>query len=181
MANYNFKDKGKVIKFGGGVLIVREVSDTGAYTSGDLYNLGYINDVGLKFETSTEDIKDETGATIASLETDDVVKVEGLFMQTGKDLIEFLRDKTVGKYYQLFYKMSPTNQMDGTTQELFCGIVKIKRMIDVKANTKRIPFEMTVLNNDTAISITTPQAIYGSAVSATVTIDANTYFEVVET
>lgn len=181
MASYDFKDKGKVIKFGGGVLIVREVSDAGVYTSGDLYNLGYINDVGLKFETTIEDIKDETGATIASLETDDSVKLEGLFMQSGKDLIEFLRDKTVGKYYQLYYKMTPTNQMNGTTQELFCGIVKIKRMIDVKANVKRVPFEMTVLNNDTAIAIATPNSVYGSTVTATVNIDTNTYFEVVET
>lgn len=73
-------------------------------------------------------------------ETDDTVKCEGIFMQTSKDLIEFLRDKTVGKYYQLYYKSSPTGQINGLTQEIFAGIVKIKRMIDVKANTKRIPF-----------------------------------------
>lgn len=67
MADYNYKDKGSIIKFGGGTLIVREVSDAGVYTSGDKYNLGYINDVGIKFETTIEDVKDETGATVASL------------------------------------------------------------------------------------------------------------------
>jgi hypothetical protein len=181
MASYNYKDKGKIIKFGGGNLAVREVSDAGVYSAGDDYNLGYINDVGIKFETAIEDIKDETGSVVASLESEDTVKLEGVFMQTGKDLIEFLRDKTVGKFYQLYYKMTPTNQMNGTTQEIFAGIVKIKRMIDVKANTKRIPFEMTILNNDAAISITTPNTVFGSVTTATVTIDANTYFEIVET
>lgn len=181
MATYNYKDKGAIVKFGGGVLKVREVDEDGAYTSGDLFDLGYIQDAGIRFITEEEDVPDETGQVVTTIQQADVVKLEGTFMQTNKSLIDFLRDLTIGKFYQVYYKSTKTGGINALTQEVFCGIVKIKRMIENKANTKRMNFEMTLLSNPTAISITTPNSVYGSVRSATVTIGAGEYFNITET
>ena len=180
MATNNYKDKGAIIKFGGGILKIRAVADDGTYSAGDTTDLGYINDCGLRFETETEDIPDETGQTVTSLEGNDTVKLEGMFMQSSKDVLDFLRDETIGKYYQIYYKATPTAALNGLTQELFVGIAKLKRQIDVKANTKRIPFEFTLLQNAAAIAITTPNSVYGSIETATVNIGAEKYYEIVE-
>ena len=180
MAVNNYKDKGSVIKFGGGVLKMRAVDDAGTYTSGDTTDLGYINDCGLRFETETEDVPDETGQTVTSLEGNDTVKLEGIFMQSNKSVLDFLRDNTVGAYYQVYYKATPTAGLNGLTQELFIGIAKLKRMFDVKANTKRIPFEFTLLKNEAAISIASPDSVYGCVETDTVTITANKYYQIVE-
>lgn len=180
MATYNYKDKGAIVKFGGGVLKVREVDEDGAYTSGDLYDLGYIQDAGIRFVTEEEDVPDETGQVVTTIQQADVVKLEGIFMQTNKSMIDFLRDKTIGKFYQVYYKSTKTAGINALTQEIFCGIVKIKRMIENKANTKRMNFEMTLLSNPTAISITTPNSVYGAIETDTVSIGAGNYFEVVE-
>lgn len=181
MATNNYKDKGAIKKFGGGVLKVREVDEDGTYSAGDLFDLGYIQDCGIRFVTEEEDVPDETGQVVTTLPQNDVAKVEGIFMQTNKNMIDFLRDLTQNKFYQLYYKSSKTGDMNGLTQEIFIGIVKIKRQIEVKANTKRIPFEMTMLSNASAISITTPNSVYGSVRSATVTIGAGEYFHIAET
>ncbi len=158
MATNNFKDKGSIIKFGGGILKVREVADDGAYTTGDLTDLGYINDCGLRFETEIEDIPDETGQTVTSLEGNDTVMLEGMFMQSGKDLLDFIRDETIGKYYQIYYKATPTAALNGLTQELFVGISRLKRQID----------------------IATPNSVYGSVTTPTVNILAEKYYEITE-
>lgn len=259
MATYNYKDKGAVIKFGGGVLIVRPIGESGvftatitgisqastavvtytdvdlesnlangdqvliigvsgmtqvndlvftvanlntgantfelqginstgytAYSSGGTiqkattYNLGYINDSGLRFITEFEDIPDETGGTVISLEQPDVVKFEGMFMQTNKNMIDFLRDRTLGAFYEVYYKGTKTGGINALTQEYFLGIAKIKRTIDVKANTKRINFEFTVLKNESAITVQEPDQVYGSIAATDITIAADTYFTVVE-
>ena len=259
MATYDYKDKGAVIKFGGGVLIVRPIGEGGVFTAnvagisnaatavvtysdtdlesnianGDqvfingvvgmtevndlvftvanlnvgantfelsginssgygvwasggriekatTYNLGYINDSGLRFITETEDIPDETGGTVISLEQPDVVKFEGMFMQTNKNMIDFLRDRSLGQFYEAYYKGTKTGGINGLTQEYFIGILKIKRMIDVKANTKRMNYEFTVLKNESEIAIQNPDQIYGSVETDDVTIAADTYFTVVE-
>ena len=159
---------------------MREVDDAGTYTSGDTTDLGYINDTGLRFETETEDIPDETGQVVTSLEGNDTVKLEGIFMQSNKDVLDFLRDDTVGKFYQVYYKATPTAALNGLTQELFVGIAKLKRMFDVKANTKRIPFEFTLLKNEAQIDIASPDSVYGSIETSTVNILAEKYYAITE-
>lgn len=256
MATYNYKDKGAVIKFGGGTLIVRPIDESGvwsanitgitqanpavvtvddittldlangdqvlittvggmtqvndlvftvanitgdtfelaginssgygAYTSGGrvekatTYNLGYINDSGLRFVTDEEDVPDETGAIAITQPLADVVKFEGIFMQTNKNMVDFLRDNALGNFYEAYYKGTKTAGINGVTQEFFLGIVKIKRNIEIKANTKRIPYEFTVLKNESLITVVDPDQIYGSVETDDVTISADTYFTAVE-
>ncbi len=258
MATNDFKDKGQIIKFGGGILKLMPVTDaglpinvitidgitkadpavvgtgdTGTLENGDIvmivgaggmievndriftvanlnadtsfelegedsslhttftsggtaeetntYDLGYINDTGLRFETEVEDIPDETGQTINTTEGVDTVKLEGMFMQSGKNLLDFLRDNTVNQYYRVYYKATPTAALNGNTQELFIGIAKLQRMMDVKANTKRCPFEFTVLENATAIVVDEPDVAFGSVRATDVTIAANEYYHITET
>ena len=257
MAVNNYKDKGSIIKFGGGVLKAMPVTDAGAhintititgisqaadgvvstpdtgtlengdsvmieavagmtevndtvftvgtliantsfkigvatsgytpYSSGgtakevNSYDLGYINDTGLRFETETEDIPDETGQTINSVEGNDTVKLEGIFMQSSKNLLDFIRDNSVNVFYRLYYKASPTAGINVLTQELFVGIAKLQRMMDVKANTKRCPFEFTLLKNETAIVIAEPDVQLGAVKTTDATVGAEEYYIITET
>ena len=258
MAVNNYKDKGSIIKFGGGSLVAMPVldsglpinsitisaiskadpavvstSDTGTLQNGDTvliddggemvevndrqftvasliadtsfalsgedsqlhttyvsggvaietntYDLGYINDSGLRFETEIEDTPDETGQVINSIEGNDTVKFEGIFMQSSKDLLDFIRDNTINIFYRLYYKATPTAALNGLTQELFVGIAKLKRMMDVKANTKRSPFEFTLLQNESAIAVDEPDVVFSSVRATDVTIAANEYYNITET
>jgi hypothetical protein len=176
------KDKGRIVKYGGGVLKVKEVTDAGAElgTPATAVDLGYIVDTELTDETVIEDISDETGEAVASLPGVRTVKLTGLLLQTDFELLDFLRDSTSAKFYQVYYKMSRTGEMDGKTQELFGGICKIRPMLRVKAGDKKVPFEITMLNNDVALSLTGRTSAFGSAAD-TPTIAANKSYEIVET
>lgn len=180
MATVDYTDKGAIRKYGGGILKIRPVSDVGVYSSGDTYVLGYLQDTTLRYEKPVEDIVDETGNTVASLPGSATVKLTGMLMQSNMTLLDFLRDSTESLYYQLYYKMSPTGDFNSLTQELFGGICVIKPMLEVKAGAKRIPFEITFLKNDSAITISTPDSVFGSVETDTVTIAAGKYYEITE-
>lgn len=191
------RDKGAIVKYGGGVLKVVEVSDAGirpllnrAGATNEAIDLGYILDTELSYEAEIEDITDETGAIVASNPGMENVKLTGLFLQSDAALIDFLRDNTSDYFYRLYYKMTRTNEMNGKTQELFGGICKLKPMIRVKAGDKKIPFEVTFLDNYEDIVLEadsgtggadeSPATIFGAA-SGETTIVANKYYKIVET
>ena len=180
MAVNNYTDKGFVSKYGGGILKVREVDDAGAYTSGDTYVLGYLETTSIKYEKPKEDINDETGNTIKTLFGNAAVGMTGVLMQSGANILDFLRDSTEAKYYQLYYKMTPTGDLNGVTQELFAGIAVITPKFELVSGTRRPPFEITFLKNDAAITIETPDTPYGCVETDTVTIAAGKYYEIVE-
>jgi len=173
------KDKGKIVKFGGGVLKAQLVDDAGG-TPTTIYDLGFVDEVGLTYTSETEDRQDETGNTVASLPGDTKVKLTGVFLQTDTELLDFLRDNTIGYYYRIYHKMTAKNAMNGKTQEFFGGIGVVKPMFEIKSKTKRIPFEINFLKNDSAISMTGLTTALGSAAD-TATVDAEKYYELVET
>jgi len=173
------KDKGKITKYGGGVLKLREVGDDGTVVSGStVYDLGYIQETRLSDETGEESVKDETGSIVQSHEGDRGIKFTGVLMQTDKELIDFLKENVRGKYFQVYYKAN--NNVNGQVQEIFFAIVKVKPMIDLASNTRRLPFEMTALKNEGAITISDASTAYGSTAS-TATIPAGQYYVVTET
>jgi len=174
------KDKGSITKYGGGVLKVRAVSDAGVYTSGATLDLGYITDTELSFDVELEDITDETGAVVASLPGAETVKLTGTFLQTDVDLLDFLRDSTRSTFYQLYYKMTRTGEINAKTQELFAAICKIKPMLKVKAGEKKIPFEITMLSNEAEITIATPNTAFGAIETDSVVIPIGKYYDIVE-
>lgn len=180
MADANYKDAGAVIKYGGGILKVSACDDQGGTVSTDQTELGYLEVTEFIDEVPEEIIKDETGGQVKKVYGDRVVQLNATLMNSQTDLLTFLK-AAEGLYYQLYYKMSKTNDMNGKTQELFGGICQITPSFRVRSGEKKIPISITFLNNETAISIATPQTTYGSVHSSTVSIAANGYYKILET
>ena len=180
MATNDYTDKGYISKYGGGVLEVREVDDAGVYTSGNTWIFGYIQETTPKYEKPSEPIFDETGALIKRLPGNAEVGMSGVFMQSNMTLLDFLRDSTEGKYYQLFYKMTPTGDLNGLTQELFAAIAVFTPKWELVSGTRRPAFEITFLKNDAAIAITSPDGVFNCVETDTVNIGAGKYLEIVE-
>lgn len=173
------KDKGSIRKYGGGELWYREVNDDGsALASPDTWHtFGYVGESKLSDVTESESAFDETGNQVASIETNRTVKFSGLFMQTDKDHIDFLKDTVRGKFYCIYHNGGTLN---GKTQEIVYGICAIKPQVEVATGTKRIPFEFIVLKNDAAISSISLSGITGVKVT-TPTVPAAGYYIVSET
>jgi len=180
------KDKGKIIKYGGGLLrVIALTDDTGSTSSGTVKDLGYVDEVSIAYNSETESVQDETGNTVANLPGNTTVKMTGTFLQSDVDLLDFLRDSTVGTFYRVYHKMSAGAAMNGKTQEFFGAIGVIKPMFEVKSKSKKIPFEINFLRNDSAIAMTTTQApmtLFGATdvAAQTGTIAANKYFVILE-
>ena len=162
------KDKGSIVLRGGGILKVKKVNDDGSElspTPDTATDLGYVEAVGSVIATSNDnDVMDETGVVVAHNDGDTSFKLTGTFLQTNKDLFDFIRG-TKGNFYQVYYKMTPTGKMNGETQELFGGIGRFKQQFEIKSGTKKAPFEITFLNNDADITVTTPHTVYDSVVT----------------
>ena len=180
MPSYNYTDKGMISKYGGGYLRVREVSDAGVYTSGDDYNFGYIQETNFKFEKPLEDIPDETGEVVKTLVGNASFVLSGVFMQSNTTLLDFLRDLTEGKYYQLYYRMSKQGDLNGVTQELFAAICMFQPKFELASGTRRPPFEIRFLKNDAEVTIATPNTVIGCIETDTVTIAVGKYYDIVD-
>ena len=255
MAVNDYTDKGYISKYGGGILVAREVLDTGlpdtvtiegisqaanavvttsdtsglangdsvliegvsgmvevndiiftvsnlvantsftigvdsqgysAYSSGgtaklaNSYKFGYLEVTTPKYEKPKEDINDETGGTIKSLFGNAMAQITGTFMQSNATLLDFLRDNTEGKYYNIYYKMTPTGDLNGLTQEFFGAIGVFTPKFEIASGTRRTPFEITFLKNDSAITIGEPDVLFGSVETDDVVIAANAYYELTE-
>lgn len=157
-----------------------------AYVSGgtakefNVTTLGYIQETNVKYEKTKEDINDETGAVVKTLFNDAATGMTGVLMQSNTTLLDFLRDNTEGKYYLLYYKMTPTGDLNGITQELFAGITVITPKFELVSGTRRPPFEVTFLKNDAAITIPEPDVVFGAVETADVTIAIGKYYDIVE-
>lgn len=173
------KDKGAIKKWAGGSLWYQACGDDGTPTSADAWaEMGYIQESKLSDATEEEAIYDETGNQVTSLEGNRTVKFTGLFMQTEKDRIDFLKDTVRGKFYNIYHSQGVVN---GKTQEMIYGICTIKPQIEIASGTKRMPFEFTVLKNDSAISSLAITTITGKAATSPQTIPAGGYYLVIET
>jgi hypothetical protein len=172
------KDKGFIKKFGGGELWYQACGDDGTPTAANAWvTFGYIGESKLSDVTESEGVFDETGNQVTSLEANRVVKFSGLFMQTGKDHIDFLKETVRGKYFNIYHDGGIIN---GKQQEIVYGICTIKPMVEIATGTKRIPFEFTVLKNEAAIGAIVMTAITNHKL-ADPTIPLGEYYIVTET
>jgi hypothetical protein len=100
------KDKGKIFQHGGGEIRVCKVAEAETYTSGDYFlSLGYIQDFELKDETTTEDIFDETGNLVKTINGNRLITLNATLMQVSKDTLDFFSnysDEIVGKYFSVY-------------------------------------------------------------------------------
>lgn len=158
----------------------------GAWSSGgtaklaNTYKFGYLETTTPKYEKPKEDINDETGNTVKTLMGNAMVQLTGIFMQSGANILDFLRDSTEGKYYNIYYKMTPTGDLNGITQEFFGAIGVFTPKFELVSGTRRTPFEITFLKNDAAIAIGEPDVIFGSIETDDVTIALGKYYEITE-
>ena len=65
-------------------------------------NLGYIQETRSHYEKTKEDVPDETGDTIKSLMGNATCGISGVLMQSNTTLLDFLRDSTEGKLYDVY-------------------------------------------------------------------------------
>ena len=179
------KNAGAITKLGGGLMYVKKVSNTGGAVAGATWlQMPYMEQSSFKGEGNSEDFKDETGNTVASVETDYGEKFSGIFMQCDKETLDFLSSHgsysttgTKGNYFQIIAKRGT---VDGKTQEVAFAICKFKRGFDDTTGTRRPPFEITVLQNTSGspITVTPPTGVFtGSSFS----IPNNEYHHIVET
>jgi hypothetical protein len=180
MASVNLKDVGGVVKHGGGVLRVIECNDSGTLTGSDYTDLGYIEVTEVYDTTDEEKVFDETGKIIRRNEGNRDVGINVTLMQTNKEVIDFIKGAR-NKFYTLYYKMSKTGDVNTKTQELFAGICTINPSFKISSGQKKIPVTIQFLPNETAITITAPNTLFGAVATANVSIPANAYYSIVET
>lgn len=182
MSDFNPK---AIKKFGGGKIYALPIADpvAGAKASDDSDGsnwvpFGYVESSTLNDNTEIEDIKDETGSVVDSDEVERVVKFTGVLMQSDKETLDFFRNTVREKYYMVY---RDAGEVDGQQQEHIFGICTIKPMIEVETGRKRIPFEITVLKNASAIAYGgTDVALPTVATVTSGTIPAGEYYSIEE-
>ena len=178
------KNLGAIRKLSGGNIYVKRVSNSGgAVTGATWFPLGYIQESTLGAEGTNEDIKDETGDTVTSIETDFTVKLTGVLMQCDKEVLDFLASsgsyESTGTKNNYFAVIAARGNVDGKTQEVAGAICKFKRGFTDASGTRRPSFEITFLKNTTgsAIAVTPPAGIF---TATTFSVPANGFYEIKE-
>jgi len=146
------KDKGRIGKYGGGVLWLLPITADGTVgdeVSADWLNLGYIETTDIDDTTETEGIVDETGKQVIELEGDRMVKKIFTLMQSDKETIDFLKETCRGQYYSAYWY---GGTIDGFHQEWVCGICQVKPAVKLVSGVRRPPLEINVLINESAIN-----------------------------
>lgn len=177
MSLSTLRDKGAVVKYGGGIIKVREVADDGSGASGTGIDLGYIQETTFADITEDEEIIDETGNLVNVLESNRTVRLTGVLMQSDKATLDIAK-RCRNKYYQVYYLMNTS--VNGKKQELLMGICRIKPAVELPSNTRRIPIEIKCLKNENAITGVNLVTSYGGYATS-VTITAGDYYVIAET
>lgn len=179
------KDKGAITKLGGGLMYVKRVTDAGGAVTGATWlQMPFIEQSSFKGEGNSEDIKDETGDTITSVETEYGEKLTGVFMQCDKDTLDFLSSHgtyastgTKDNFFQVVIKRGLVN---GKQQEVAGAICKIKRSFEDVTGTRRPPFEITFLKNTTGSAISISSLPTGAFTATSFSIPNNEFHEIKE-
>jgi len=162
------KNLGAIKKLSGGNIYVKKCTDAGGtVTSFAWMPLGYIQESTFAVETTIEEIKDETGDTVTSIETDSVTKLTGVLMQAEKEVFDFLTSQgtysSTGAKGNYFWVVANRGTIDGKQQDVVGGICKIKPGFTDASGTRRTPFEITFLKVPSAITVSgLPTGTFGA-------------------
>ena len=171
------RDKGAVTKYGGGVIKILEVDDSGTPISGrSAIDLGYVQETIFTDQTETEAVSDETGNKVQEFEGQRNVKLTATLMQTNKQVLDLVK-MVRGKYYQVYYLSS--KDINGYRQEIIFAIGRIKPAIELNSLQKRVPIEINFLKNEIQITVQVSTTYGGYAQTAQ--IGAGEYYTIVET
>jgi len=171
------RDKGAITKYGGGIIKILEVDDSGTpITGASAIDLGYIQETVFSDQTETEAVSDETGNKVQEFEGQRNVKLTATLMQTNRDVLDIVK-RVRGKYWQVYYLSS--KNVNGKKQEILFAIGRIKPAIELNSLQKRVAIEINFLKNEAQISVQPSTTYGGYATSAT--IYAGEYYTIVET
>lgn len=176
------KNTNAIKTFSGGNWSAIKVTDSGTIDSGELHvNFGYVKQATLRDETEELVDFDESGAQVVSENGNRTVKVSGLLMQTDKTTIDFFKETVRGDSYYAVYHYDGVN--DGKRQEYLFGICKFRPLIEVASGTKRIPFEFSVLKNESTVGMggAGEPAMPTGAYATSLDVEAGMYYSVTET
>jgi len=173
------KDAGAIGKYFGSHLYYQERNDDGTAlsTPDTWHDFGYVQELKVADTTDIEDAIDMSGSVVAQDSSKRTVKLTGLFMQSDKTTMDFLKSGCRSKYYAIYANLGVIN---GVTQELLAGICEIKPQVELASGVKRIPFEFSVLKNASAISSISTSGISGVKAS-TLSVSAEEYYSITET
>lgn len=147
------KNKSGIKRFSGGILCVCPIADEDAGgavgDAGNWINLGYVGESILEDMTEVEDHIDETGSVVSTDEGQRTVKLTGTLMQSDPEIVYFFQNTCRGNFYMVYHY---DGLYDGKDVEYWFGICKIKPQIRLQSGEKRIPFEISVLKNASAIN-----------------------------
>ena len=189
MAFTPVRDAGSIQTKGGGIIRIKEVSDSGAElgtVASSVYDLGYLQETTFRDSTPTTAIFDETGDQVQTEEGQREVVVEGVLQQTDKAALDIAKEAR-GKFFALYKYNGVKN---GKHQEVFFGLGKIDPAFEVKYMGGTTPFKFTAMKLSSAVTIAATLASaaptagggsWGSYTSVTVTIAAADYYTIVET
>ncbi len=177
------KKAGAIVKHAGGVIMIKEVNADGTdLSTPDTFKLlSFIDDgAGLSDKSPIEKQTDETGGVIKTTYGDREVIVDGMFMQSDKDLLDFLVDGCRNKYFAVYRYEGIVNK---NHQEFFYAIGMFTPQVELKSGAKLLPFEITMLKNESDITILNAALPAGHHLggSTDVVIPANKYYVSVET
>ncbi len=179
MADTIYKNTGAVSIHGGGYLKICPVSADGLTETPPWVDIGTIQTFSHKDDTTVKKEPDETGNTAAiNLDVREVV-LTGLIMESDMALINYLKDTVRDNFYRIYKYNGIVNSLH---QEIWYAMGKLVPKIDLTSGTKRIPFEIHLINNPSAITIAHLTAFPDNAyATADVVIPANGIYTVSET
>lgn len=173
------KKPGAIVENAGGIVMIQECSYAGALLGSAYELIGFIGDgTGWSDKTPRNKKTDETGGTVKSTLGNREVLFAGTFMQSDKDLLDFLTEDCRDKYYSIYRYEGIVNE---SYQEVFFGVCQFVPQVDLKAGAKEIPFEVEVLKNTIEITIEVVDLPAYAHTAADVVIAAGGYKKVVET
>lgn len=168
------KNANAIGKYFGSHIYYKEVDADGG-TIGTWQDLGYIQEIKINDDTPLEEALDMSGKVVAQQEGERKVKITGLLMQSDKSTLDFVSNGCRGKYYAFYINLG---MVDSLTQEFFAAICEVKPQMELASGVKRIPFEVTVLNNESDITGISTTGIT-DAVATTLSVSADEYYSIV--
>lgn len=173
------KKRNAVVKWSGNNIQYQQVNEDGSplQVADTWHSLGHISDAEFMDETEQEKIQNESGGVTRVIENARNVTVKGTLQQSDKDTLDFLGNTCRDKFYRVY---RDEGVVDGKQQEFFLGICQFKPSISLKSGTKRPPFEITVLQNDSAITIAAVALPADAHVDTEIVIPAGGYYFISE-
>ena len=122
------------------------------------------------------EIKADHGQKIANILDEKTPVISGNFMQSDKDLHDFLTSTVDGKFYRILVDMGKLS--NGKAQALLCGVCEFTPQFSITAGTRQPAYEIKIRSNDTAITEDSAANLVNlmSEITTNITIGVGEYY-----